>query len=751
MANMDQTARINVDTAQGVQALKNLQNQVSRTNQVFGDLKNGLMNLVAVGVVKSTYDMANALSDSAKAAGLSTGTLLAFSRAVSVSGGTMSSAAGGVDNFSQAVDAAATGSIKAQDQFAQLGITLNDLRTLSEEQIFKKMIAGLASIDDTSKRAAIAMSIMGKAGKGVEFKNVAESMAKVQDESDKMADAFNHAADARENINKTFLLFQAQLLTALEPISKLANAVLESSQAVEKFIRIIVTIGLAVASFTLLGKAISLVRAGVVALTAGWDALVGFFTVASNGVSQFGLILEQVGLLSFVGKLKLVVSMLGEFGTWLVNSIPGLGAVAAAVWAVVEALKGGVEWFGKWLGVTKESTKVDKDTAGTKREVIDAFKKQRLELEYTSVAFGRANKLIVDQINLDNQLIGTSKDYADVIRAQEEIYKRAADESEKLRKAKSELSEEEKRAGIGDVMDKQIKKIQEVAAADAKRVETVIKNGARLQSIEQLRLFGIQREIEVSNTLRGIQDDQAKLTLTSIEQKYYDIDAAAKASAKSAIEAEQSRLNRKLTPEEAEKYYTASIKGTNTLKSAQADLYKESRKFSTGWNQAFNEYVENATNAATQAQTIFQSFTQGMEDALFNLFKTGKLGWKGFMQDMVDTLLKSQIKQLMGNIMSGVGGGGSGGNIFSSLGKMLGFANGGLIPTNDPVIVGERGPEILSGVGGRTVTPNSALGGTVTYNINAVDAASFKQMLAADPTFLHAVAEQGRRRLPGSR
>jgi hypothetical protein len=39
-------------------------------------------------------------------------------------------------------------------------------------------------------------------------------------------------------------------------------------------------------------------------------------------------------------------------------------------------------------------------------------------------------------------------------------------------------------------------------------------------------------------------------------------------------------------------------------------------------------------------------------------------------------------------------------------------------------------------------------GGSVTYNINAVDAASFKSMLARDPEFLHSVAEQGRRSLP---
>jgi hypothetical protein len=37
------------------------------------------------------------------------------------------------------------------------------------------------------------------------------------------------------------------------------------------------------------------------------------------------------------------------------------------------------------------------------------------------------------------------------------------------------------------------------------------------------------------------------------------------------------------------------------------------------------------------------------------------------------------------------------------------------------------------------------MGGSVTYNINAVDAASFKELVARDPGFIHAVASQGGR------
>ena len=178
--------------------------------------------------------------------------------------------------------------------------------------------------------------------------------------------------------------------------------------------------------------------------------------------------------------------------------------------------------------------------------------------------------------------------------------------------------------------------------------------------------------------------------------------------------------------------------------------------FSTGWKTAFNEYVDNATNAAQQAQRIFQAATQGMEDLLMNFFKTGKFGWKDFVQNIIDVMMRSQIQQLIAKTFGGVGslgggGGRSGGLLGGSIIPGI-LAGGGPVSANRPYIVGERGPELFLPSSGGSMVPNNSLGGgSVTYNINAVDAMSFKQMIAADPTFLHAVAEQGRRRLPGAR
>lgn len=79
------------------------------------------------------------------------------------------------------------------------------------------------------------------------------------------------------------------------------------------------------------------------------------------------------------------------------------------------------------------------------------------------------------------------------------------------------------------------------------------------------------------------------------------------------------------------------------------------------------------------------------------------------------------------------------------------FANGGTIPGGSYGVVGEAGPELVQGPA--TVTPLDTVGSSsnVTYNINAVDAQSFKALLARDPEYLHAVVQRGSKRFTGRR
>lgn len=80
------------------------------------------------------------------------------------------------------------------------------------------------------------------------------------------------------------------------------------------------------------------------------------------------------------------------------------------------------------------------------------------------------------------------------------------------------------------------------------------------------------------------------------------------------------------------------------------------------------------------------------------------------------------------------------------------FADGGTIGAGRFGVVGERGPEIVTGPA--TITPMDQLGGGaqyVNYNISAVDAQSFRNLVARDPEFIHAVAQKGSQRIPRRR
>lgn len=94
----------------------------------------------------------------------------------------------------------------------------------------------------------------------------------------------------------------------------------------------------------------------------------------------------------------------------------------------------------------------------------------------------------------------------------------------------------------------------------------------------------------------------------------------------------------------------------------------------------------------------------------------------------------------------------------SGIGDFFGgfFADGGSLGAGKWGIAGESGPELIAGPA--NITPmdqmaNSAAPSVtnVTYNINAVDALSFKQLLAQDPSYLYGLTMAGAKGVPARR
>lgn len=299
--------------------------------------------------------------------------------------------------------------------------------------------------------------------------------------------------------------------------------------------------------------------------------------------------------------------------------------------------------------------------------------------------------------------------------------------------------------------------------------ESGLEKTAPLQYAEALKILGEELDKVEKNTKEifgsvvdfntslqeGIEDTQAELdqlNMNKLEKQISNIETKFSRDLKKQIK-ELKELETLSNKAEIDQAIREVTEASTAAKEQQIALAKEisdtQRSFAYGWKEAFESYEDEATNASKNAERIFDKTTKGMEDMIVNFAKTGKFEFKSLVADILETLLRSQIQQTIANMfkMPGLGGGGS---VGGGLGDLFAgfFANGGMIPAGQFGVVGERGAELVSGPA--NVTPLTG-GGNVTYNINAVDAMSFKQMVARDPGFIHAVAQQGAKKIPGGR
>ena len=161
---------------------------------------------------------------------------------------------------------------------------------------------------------------------------------------------------------------------------------------------------------------------------------------------------------------------------------------------------------------------------------------------------------------------------------------------------------------------------------------------------------------------------------------------------------------------------------------------------------SFLDTIGSAQKALSQDLATALVEGQSAGEAFQSFFK------KLVVQLIADALRLAIIQPILGSLFGvsfGTGGaisGLTGGGLFGAFGG--GKANGGPVMKNRPYIVGEKGAEAFIPSTNGTIIPNNMMGGMVTYNINAVDAPSFQQLVAQDPEFIYAVTEAGRRRLP---
>jgi lambda family phage tail tape measure protein len=861
MADLNYTVAVNTQQAQA--SLDKLKGSLKTTSDSFDKFRNLFAGLALASFVRSAYQVADGISEIGLASGMGTQFVIGFTNAIKANGGELESAQASFGKFAQNIQAALGGNKDVIKSFESLGISINDIATLTDKELFQKTISGLAAMGHGAAATAMAQDLLGKKMASVDFAGVNRGLSEYVRMAAGSAAAVDSAGAANDSFNGAIATLQTELLKVLKPMSDMIVAAGENASALGKWISVIVKIGMVVATFTLVGKAVQLAVGAFRILGAALGSIGTFITVARNGIANFGLILENLGLTSVAGGFRIIGTLLKDFGNWALKSIPGVAALGVALSYIWDSAKGAVTGLLELMGISSKQDKSMADSAAAAKKAADekiaaqvelankqkllnaqrAEEEQKLQDKINAgVASERASiagKLDALKLNNEEQIraFGLSKSLVGLSERERTIKEATADVENRRISSLAELTtrQAELQKTIDDGAGKSTaaqKEAAAVAKAELPLVEDAIKkvtaeyerqipavqklaaesyDAAQKQiAAENLKAFSVSETVRATNDLLALQDEMAMMTLPEIDRKYKEIEISARNSANSAIAAENERRRvigqSAMSEAERQKYVEASVQGMNSLKAQTKANFEASRSWNTGWKKAFNDYVANATNAAQQAQNIFAKATKGMEDMIVNFAKTGKFEWKSFISMMLEELLRSQIQQvfaqmmggmqnsmsgvtggggnLLGGLLGGVGslfGGGSSGympgessgmptsssnvfgdllggigsgitSVFSGIGDLFGgfFANGGNLGAGRWGIAGEAGPELISGPA--SVTPMGGGGVTnVTYNINATDAMSFKQLVAQDPGFIHAVVMQGAKSMPGTR
>ena len=221
MANM--IARLGValgiDTAEfnrGIEAAGKKLEKFSESAEKFGKI--GATALVAASAAALQY--ADELADVAEANEVAIGTVLQLSNALANSGGKADNAGKMLSAFAKFIDDAAGGSLEAQKTAKALGITLQDLGKLSQEELLNKLVANLALVEDPITRNAKAMEVFSKAAKGVDMVGFANQMAKANPLIQEQEKAIKDAAETYDLLAQTSRDVMLTLATQLGPVLK---------------------------------------------------------------------------------------------------------------------------------------------------------------------------------------------------------------------------------------------------------------------------------------------------------------------------------------------------------------------------------------------------------------------------------------------------------------------------------------------------------------------------------------------------
>jgi hypothetical protein len=187
-----------------------------------------------IGATKAAIDYADKITDVAKANEMSVASVLRMSQALAINGGDADSAGRLMASFNNKIDEAAKGSKDAHAAFQRMGVSIKDLKTLSPQELFEKVVKQLGAIEDPVKRNAIAMEMFGKAIKGVDIKGLSEDMQKSKGQFEEAEVAFKRINASMDKFAVGWLKLKVSLAETFAGLIEAQANYIDQSEAKQK-------------------------------------------------------------------------------------------------------------------------------------------------------------------------------------------------------------------------------------------------------------------------------------------------------------------------------------------------------------------------------------------------------------------------------------------------------------------------------------------------------------------------------------
>lgn len=678
-------------------AMSNLGVDLSKLQMLFRNL-GGAAGLSVAGVTAMSHaimEMAGQVNDLADAYDLSVGRVLQFQKAIMLAGGKAEDANTILGTLFTRISSAQEGNDAVIAQFEALGISFEELKQSTPDQLLRRVYEGLNGIGNTFERVKAVRELLGKAGLGKNLQEVTDTLSKSTAEFDRHAASLKKWDDMGDALALTFKNLQLAFADLFAPFTT------KGIISVEQFKAAMIALGSA------------LVVNGIFRLVAAFKAL--------NVALKEGVALS--------------VAISGASG------IKGAVTAAAAIAAYIATLKGLESPDGEGASVEGQITG---PPLGGKPEGIGG------------VGGGRAAATAKAQLDYQKQLLAIAKqrneyqlNYLNGSQDELQIVESYLKFQEELAKAQFDRAQESQKEGLSKA---QIALIEEkYALAVKKATQEEEARNALINARRDAALAGFTQETQFIAERNKLIESGLKIELDSRNMSEYELERNKELLNIQGrillVEQERERIRQSgLSPTSPE--YVNEMERLRQAEEAitrQGQLslerirlnQQEIKNFTDGWEKAWREFARSAENYGKVAESAFSSITDNMSRAISNFVQTGKLSFKDFARSIIQDLIRIQMTAQANTLFKAAR------SLFSfaspeALALKAGIAplaEGGPASANTPYLVGERGPELFMPSTAGTVVPNNKLGGMGTttnvtnYNIQAIDVKSFEERI----------------------